>query len=274
MKHKVICMACMLVLLFSLGGCLFFEDEGPRTINDCIRRTNQAYDEITELVCDPGPDRGFRDSGYDLLAKLVNLESISIVGIADRETAQLIFAELAKLEKLRAVELTDSRVGTIGKLSEIKSLTSLSIVFTGQSSTYMIEDIELIGQMGSFKNLETLKLDMRQLEELPDLHNMENLAFLTVCDFGLTRIDYSHANWNALVHFDIRYADITAIDNRIVDELYNLEYLDITSTKIQNIEFVLRLPKLTYFAYRNHANNDVDMEPLRQHPNFNESWIT
>lgn len=69
-----------------------------KTINDCINQTSQNYDEICELVCDPGSDVALLGHDYDLLSKLTNLETITIVGISDASDAQNFFEELTKLK--------------------------------------------------------------------------------------------------------------------------------------------------------------------------------
>ena len=59
----------------------------------------------------------------------------------------------------------------------------------------------------------------------------------------------------------------------IVGELDDLESLDISYSKIDDVSFVIDLPHLKEFKYQKHSALDVDLDILRQHPNYDESWI-
>ena len=144
MKHKTIfsttiIITCILIIFFAIVigfGIWFLNSDNEteadlqwkrKTINDCINQTSQNYDEIRELVCDPGSDVALLGHDYDLLSKLTNLETITIVGISDASDAQNFFEELTKLKKLTSVNIVDSPIGSIRKLADIRSLSSLCI---------------------------------------------------------------------------------------------------------------------------------------------------
>ena len=56
-------------------------------------------------------------------------------------------------------------------------------------------------------------------------------------------------------------------------KLENLESLDISYSKIEDVSFVIDLPQLKEFVYRNHSTCDANVDILKQHPNYDESWI-
>ena len=135
MKHKtifstMIIITCILIIFFAIVigfGIWFLNSDNEteadlqwkrKTINDCINQTSQNYDEIRELVCDPGSDVALLGHDYDLLSKLTNLETITIVGISDASDAQNFFEELTKLKKLTSVNIVDSPIGSIRKLAD------------------------------------------------------------------------------------------------------------------------------------------------------------
>lgn len=115
MKHKtifstMIIITCILIIFLAIVigfGIWFLNSDNEteadlqwkrKTINDCINQTSQNYDEIRELVCDPGSDVALLGHDYDLLSKLTNLETITIVGVSDASDAQNFFEELTKLK--------------------------------------------------------------------------------------------------------------------------------------------------------------------------------
>lgn len=176
MKHKtifstMIIITCILIIFLAIVigfGIWFLNSDNEteadlqwkrKTINDCINQTSQNYDEIRELVCDPGSDVALLGHDYDLLSKLTNLETITIVGISDASDAQNFFEELTKLKKLTSVNIVDSPIGSIRKLADIRSLSSLCIRSNPYGGArFKIDDIDLLGTEGSFKNLKSLEL--------------------------------------------------------------------------------------------------------------------
>ncbi len=193
MKHKkifstMIIVTCILIIFLAIVigfGIWFLNSDNEteadlqwkrKTINDCINQTSQNYDDIRELVCDPGSDLALFGHDYDLLGKLTNLETITIIGISSSSDAQNFFEELTKLEKLTSVKIVDSPIGSIRKLADIKSLSSLCIKSNPYGgSRFKIDDIELLGTSGSFKNLKSLELYDVQIEALPDLSELTEL---------------------------------------------------------------------------------------------------
>ena len=123
----VVCilLASMSLMLFGCSDIVHAVDReisGPSAVNDFIDLTGKDPDEITELVCDPGEDACISSTRYDKLGKLKNLESVTFVGISYETDAQNIFNELTKLDNLKSVTIKGSRVGSISKLKDIKSL--------------------------------------------------------------------------------------------------------------------------------------------------------
>lgn len=270
-KLRIVTVIILCLIASILGGCKEMDDQ-QMTINRCINSTNMNYDEIIDLVCDPGYDSVFNGEDYDLLGKLSNLESITIVGIGDSEAAQLFFTELANLETLSSVVLIDSRIGKISKLAEIKNLINLSIELR-QGSWFQIDDYNVFTEKENFQNLKSLKLDDPQLEYFPNLSGLTNLESLTFSSLKVTELNYEHLNWTNLISMDIRYTGITLIDDRIVDQLNNLQYLDISNTNISDLNFVLKLPNLVDFKVSHNEDFSDNQNILRDHPNFNESWL-
>jgi Leucine-rich repeat (LRR) protein len=249
-------------------------DDDSYSINDRIeevcKNNDVKYSEITELELDPGYGT-FRGTQCYLLNELTNLESITFTGIVDDMAAQLIFEELVELKNLRSVEIRDSRLDSIAKLAGIEALTDLSIS-TKEYTDNTIEDLDLLGYNGRFVNLKSLKLNVG-LQELPDLTGLTELTSLTINDLEFEKMDYECANWENLVELNIWYTSIDCIDDRIVEELYNLETLNISGTDIIDIRFVLKLPKLKKFIFYDNREFPVDKEPLREHPNFKSYWL-
>lgn len=283
MKCKFIKFMCSSVIIFFVmvlvvvGGIMWFISQDEHTsVNDCIRQTHQSLDEIRELVCTPPTtsvyilylrDR-WGDYDYDLLGQLQNLESITVKRIGSGDE-QVIFQELTKLKKLSSVTLSDIPGCSIKRLGDIESLSSLCI----ENARYPITDLELLGTYGSFQNLRSLTLDDVHMETLPDLSRLQELESLAVHDFGLTRLEPGSVNWENLVSLDISYTHISSLDGEIVGRLCNLTTLDLSRGRVTDVSFVLDLPKLKSFSYRGHISHGVDLERLREHPNFNEDWL-
>ncbi len=241
----------------------------PTSINDCIKRTKQDLDEIRELFCSSNTFGPLSIQDYDLLGRLPNLESVYITGIGSAESAQAFFGELTKLKKLSSVTLVDIPGCSIKRLGDVEGLSSLRIMVARDPIT----DLELLGTYGSFQNLRSLVLDVVNLKTLPDLSGLQELESLAVHDFGLTRLEPGSVNWENLVSLDISYTNISSLDGEIVGRLCNLTTLDLSRGRVTDVSFVLDLPKLKSFSYRGHISHGVDLECLREHPNFNEDWL-
>ena len=270
---------CILLASMSLmlSGCSDIvhavdrEISGPSAVNDFIDLTGKDLDEITELVCDPGEDACISSTRYDKLGKLKNLESVTFVGIAYETDAQNIIEELAKLDNLKSVTIKDSRIGSISKLKDIKSLEELHLIagiYSGDS--YKISDLDELYEM---KNLRVLDLQ-NIFQEVPVLRGIDNLEELTLSSYVMHEVPYETANWGRLKYLSFRATGISKIDDRIVSELKCLETLDISYSSIEDVSFVLDLPGLKEFSYRKHSVHEVDMDVLKQHPNYDEAWIT
>lgn len=271
----VVCilLASMSLMLFGCSDIVHAVDReisGPSAVNDFIDLTGKDLDEITELVCDPGEDACISSTRYDKLGKLKNLESVTFVGIAYETDAQNIFNELAKLDNLKSVTIKGSRVGSISRLKDIKSLEELHLV-TGiySDDRYKIIDLD---ELYEIKNLRVLDLQ-NVFCEVPVLRGIDNLEELTLSSYDMHDVPYETANWGRLKYLSFRATSITEIDERIVSELNSLETLDISYSGIEDVSFVLALPGLKEFSYRKHSVHEVDMDVLKQHPNYDESWI-
>jgi Leucine-rich repeat (LRR) protein len=210
-----------------------------KTINDCINQTSQNYDEIRELVCDPGSDVALLGHDYDLLSKLTNLETITIVGISDASDAQ--------------------------------NLCIRSNPYGG--ARFKIDDIDLLGTEGSFKNLKSLELYDVQIETLPDLSELTELKSLSISGADFTKLDDESVNWENIVSLNINSTNIHSIDKEIINKLYNLKALDVSYCNITDISFVLNLPKLEEFSYLGHDTHGIDLKCLNEHPNYDEAWM-
>lgn len=271
----VVCilLASMSLMLFGCSDIVHAVDReisGPSAVNDFIDLTGKDLDEITELVCDPGEDACISSTRYDKLGKLKNLESVTFVGIAYETDAQNIFNELAKLDNLKSVTIKGSRVGSISRLKDIKSLEELHII-TGiySDDRYKISDLD---ELYEIKNLRVLDLQ-NVFQEVPVLRGIDNLEELTLSSYDMHEVPYETANWGRLKYLSFRASSISNIDDRIVSELKSLETLDISYSGIEDVSFVLDLPGLKEFSYRKHSVHEVDMDVLKQHPNYDESWI-
>ena len=276
MKHKtifstMIIITCILIIFFAIVigfGIWFLNSDNEteadlqwkrKTINDCINQTSQNYDEIRELVCDPGSDVALLGHDYDLLSKLTNLETITIVGISDASDAQNFFEELTKLKKLTSVNIVDSPIGSIRKLADIRSLSSLCIRSNPYGGArFKIDDIDLLGTEGSFKNL---------ISELTELKS------LSISGADFTKLDDESVNWENIVSLNINSTNIHSIDKEIINKLYNLKALDVSYCNITDISFVLNLPKLEEFSYLGHDTHGIDLKCLNEHPNYDETWM-
>lgn len=268
-----ILLASMSLMLFGCSDIVHAVDReisGPSAVNDFIDLTGKDLDEITELVCDPGEDACISSTRYDKLGKLKNLESVTFVGIAYETDAQNIFNELAKLDNLKSVTIKGSRVGSISKLKDIKSLEELHLI-TGiySDDRYKISDLD---ELYEIKNLRVLDLQ-NVFQDVPVLRGIDNLEELTLSSYDMHEVPYETANWGRLKYLSFRATSITEIDERIVSELKSLETLDISYSGIEDVSFVLDLPGLKEFFYRKHSVHEVDMEVLKQHPNYDEAWI-
>ena len=271
----VVCilLASMSLMLFGCSNIVHDVDRevfGPRAVNDFIDLTGKDPDEITEPVCDPGEDACISSTRYDKLGKLKNLESVTFVGIAYETDAQNIIEELAKLDNLKSVTIKDSRIGSISKLKDIKSLEELHLIagiYSGDS--YKISDLD---ELYEIKNLRVLDLQ-NVFQEVPVLRGIDNLEELTLSSYDMHEVPYETANWGRLKYLSFRATGISNIDDRIVSELNSLETLDISYSGIEDISFVLDLPGLKEFSYRKHSVHEVDMDVLKQHPNYDEAWI-
>lgn len=271
----VVCilLASMSLMLFGCSDIAHAVDReisGPSAVNDFIDLTGKDLDEITELVCDPGEDACISSTRYDKLGKLKNLESVTFVGIAYETDAQNIFEELTKLDNLKSVTIKGSRVGSISKLKDIKSLEELHLI-TGiySDDRYKISDLD---ELYEIKNLRVLDLQ-NVFQDVPVLRGIDNLEELTLSSYDMHDVPYETANWGRLKYLSFRASSISNIDDRIVSELKSLETLDISYSGIEDVSFVLDLPGLKEFSYRKHSAHEVDMDVLKQHPNYNEAWI-
>lgn len=268
---SVICLLC------SLGGCNLNRNsifsEPQNSINDCIRKQNKDYADIYELTCDPGDDVALSGNDYELLGKLVNLKKIKFIGIGDETEAQKFFSELSDLKKLNTVEIVDSHVGKIDKLGEIENLKTLSIIgSSGGGDCFSIKDLNLLGTDSRFNKLQSLTLKDIEMKTIPNLSELPNLQELSISGYAINRIDADAVKWENLISLEISGTHVTVLDNSIVCRLNNLQLLDISYSFINDVNFVLDLPKLQNFLYKHHSLQNVDMECLKSHPNYTEKW--
>jgi Leucine-rich repeat (LRR) protein len=105
------------------------------------------------------------------------------------------------------------------------------------------------------------------------LSGFTNLSSLSINEYSFEKLEHGCVNWETLTYLDIEYTDINSLDDRIVEDLYNLESLNISNTYINDIQFVLKLPNLKYFSCHHSYEFPMDKEPLKDHPNFNSSWL-
>lgn len=247
---------------------------GPNSINSFIDLKEEELEDITELVCDPGESQYIGSSRYDKLGKLENLESLTIAGIGFEEDAQNIFAELAKLHNLRSLTIRDSHIGSVKWLKDIEGLEELHLIMdTYSGESYKIDDLEELTKIRTLRVLD-LQNVFPDVDDLPDLRGADNLEELTLSSYDIRKIPYEMVNWSDLKSLSLSSIGISKIDQRIISELDELESLDISWSKIEDVGFVLDLPGLKEFKYRKHSVRDVNMDVLKDHPNYSESWIT
>lgn len=221
---------------------------GPRAVNDFIDLTGKDPGEITELVCDPGEDTALSASHFDKLGKLEKLESVTFVGISSEEDTQDLLGELTKLDKLRSLTIKDSRVGSVSKLKDMKSLEEVHLTAgTYSGKSYKIGDLE---ELTKIRKLKVLDLQNVFPDTLPDLREAEDLEDLTLSSYDISEIPYETANWSKLKRLSFYATGISRIDDRIIKELDSLESLDISYSKIEDVTFVHDLPCLKEFKYR------------------------
>ena len=246
----------------------------PRSINDFIERQKQKPAEIIELVCDPGADAIIKSKDYDKLSQLTSLESITFKAIGSAEDAQNFFSQLVDLPNLKTVRIEDSRIGSISKLAEIKNLQELHIVLgTYGSPSCRISDLDKLGEKGCFTDLKILELRNMQVETMPDMSELKNLEELSISGYDLKQLDYNCFSWSGLTSLDLSATGISELDSRIVNDLQKLKKLDLSWSSIKDASFVLDLPQLEEFTFRMHTKKGTDLEILKKHPNFNDSWM-
>ena len=252
---------------------LVLETDSPHmSINDCIRKQNKSFENIYELTCDPG-EFALSSQDYDLLEKLTNLEKIKFIGISNKVDAYHFFSKLTKLKKLTTVEIEDSHFVEIDKLGDIENLRNLSIIgktFGGKS--FQVKDLNLLSTDSRFNGLQSLTLKDIDIEEIPDLSKLQNLQKLSISGIELTSISSDSVNWENIKRLELSGTRITSLDNKTISNLTNLQSLDVSYSSISDINFVLDLPNLQEFIYRGRKKT-VDMECIKTHPNYKESWI-
>lgn len=270
-------MMFLLITFFMLCGCHLNENNfssGPKySINDCIRKLDQNFEDIDQLTCSSEDGYALISGDWDLLEKLVNLEKIKLIGIANEADAQKIFSKLSVLKKLNTVEIVDSKIGKIDKLGEIENLKILSIIgSSGGGDWFSINDLNLLGTDSRFNNLRSLTLKYIEMKTLPNLSELPNLQELSISGYDINRIDNDAVRWEQLISLEITETHVTSFDNSIVRRLNNLQTLDISYSFISDVNFVLDLPKLQSFLYKHHSLQNVDMDCLKRHPNYIEKW--
>lgn len=244
------------------------------SINTCIEQLSMDYEDIYELTCNPSDNVSLLSTDYDLLEKLVNLEKIKLVGIGSEEDAQNFFSELTKLKKLNTVEIVDSHIGSIDKLGDIENLINLSIIGNiGGGVWFGIEDIELLGSDERFNELQSLSLKFINLDNLPNLKRLTELDSFAISGQEIIYIDENVVNWDHLTTLEISNTSVSLIDDKIIKQLQNLRFLDISYSRFENVDFVNNLPKLEDFKYKGYSTYNVDIECLKQHPNYKDDWL-
>lgn len=281
MKLKLI--KSSLIAIISCGlfcSCSVENNKSPEkqwdkiSINTCIEQLNMNYEDIYELTCNPSDNVSLLSTDYDLLEKLVNLEKIKLVGIGSEEDAQKFFSELTKLKKLNTVEIVDSHIGYIDKLGDIENLINISIIGNiGGGVWFGIEDIELLGSDERFNELQSLSLKFINLDKIPNLKRLTELDSLAISGQEITYIDESVVNWDHLTTLEISNTSVSLIDDKIIKQLQNLRFLDISYSRFENVDFVNNLPKLEDFKYKGYSTYNVNIECLKHHPNYKDDWL-
>lgn len=136
--------------------------------------------------------------------------------------------------------------------------------------SYKIGDLD---KLAGLKNLRVLDLQNVFKNGFPDLRSLDGLEDLTISAYEIKELPYDLIDWSGLRSLSICATGISSIDDRITGDLTDLKKLDISYSNIEDVSFVLELPKLEEFSYRKHIANDVDMKILEDHSNFVESWL-
>lgn len=243
------------------------------SVNSCIQQLNTNYEDIRELNCDPGSEVSLLGADYDLLGKLVNLEKIRFVGIAKDDDAQNFFSALSDLKKLKTVEIVDSKIGSIDKLGDLIGLETLNIYGNpGGGSWFTIDDIDLLGTDERFSNLNSLSLKFINLSEIPDLRKLTKLESFSVSGNDITSIAPDSLNWENLKSLDLSLTSVSSFDEAIAEKMMHLSSLNLSYTKISDLNFVLKMPELKDFVYACHSVSYADTECLMSHPNYTDKW--
>ena len=272
-----------LIAIISCGlfcGCSSDNNISPEiqwdkiSINTCIERLHMNYEDICELTCDPSDNVSLLSTDYDLLERLVNLETIKLVGIGSEDDAQKFFSELTALKKLKTVEIVDSHIGSIDKLGDIENMVNLSITGNiGGGVWFGIEDIELLGSDERFDELQSLSLKFINLDKIPNLKSLKKLDSFAVSGQEITSIDKNMVNWDQLKFLGISNTAVSSIDPDIVKQLKKLSSLDISYSKFKDVYFINELPELESFKYAGYSTYDVNVECLKKHPNYKDNWL-
>lgn len=272
-----------LIAIISCGlfcGCSSENNMSPEnqwnkiSINACIEQLHMNYEDIHELTCNPSDNVSLLSMDYDLLEKLVNLETIKLVGIGSEDDAQKFFSELTKLKKLKTVEIVDSHIGSIDQLGDIENLVNLSIIGNiGGGVWFGIEDIELLESDERFDELQSLSIKFINLDKIPNLKKLKKLDSLAVSGQEITSINENTVNWNQLTSLEISNTSVSSIDSDIVKQLKKLRLLDISYSKFKNVNFVNELPELDSFKYAGYSTYDANVACLKKHPNYKDNWL-
>lgn len=238
------------------------------SINECIERTKMPYDEIQQLVCNSGDEFSFLSEDYELLSELTNLETITFTGIGNAADAKNFFAMLTELDRLTEINIEKSRIGDISALADIKNLKSLSI-----KECYIVDGFSLSESKSNndFVNLESFVFNAYDSDNFPDIKFLEKLNYLTFYKYKQSQLPYDKVNWKNIVSLDISYSSVEIIDDRIINELSNLKELNIEHSNISDMEFILSLPSLEKLTW---DFDNSQIECLKNHPNFKESWLS
>ncbi|ODV58380.1 leucine-rich repeat domain-containing protein [Ascoidea rubescens DSM 1968] len=170
--------------------------------------------------------------------KFLNLSSVNYYNFNSRWLESLIIDNLSELSNLQSLDLSNNGIAEIKNLSSLSNLQYLNL-----SHNVLIKNID---NLSDLKNLQILKLVNTNISKIENLSNLSNLKILDLSSNLISKLQNLN-NLNNLSNLILKNNYISIIDLSQILNLKKLEIIDISKSKISNLEF-------TPFDYSNHYN--------------------
>lgn len=195
-----------------------------------------------------------KKGGADVIGKMKGLEYLRMYNL----DYDVISDSVSNLEKLKLLEISNSRNVKTDQISKLKNLEDLSI-----NCGPKLKEID--DSIGNLENVQRLSLSNNDLETLPEsIGNLKNLKHLNLAVNYLSSLPKSIGNLESLDYLNVRGNKLKSLPVSITD-LSKLTDLNVSSNYIKMMPYdIHKLEKLSHFQYHGNPLSKKEVHRIKR----------